>query len=136
MQPVKFPDATAVVVTFLNTQLDVHGDTAPVGSRVPSSRPTRFVLVRRLGGPRLNRVADNAMLGIECWGTDEADAHDLAQLCRALVHSMPGTTQSGVAVYGVTELSGPGSLPDPLSDSPRFTFTVQVTMRGTALEAV
>ena len=134
MEAVVYPDAAAVVATFLNAELDTHGDTAPVGSRVPSSRPSRFVLVRRLGGPRLNRVADNAMLGIECWGTDEADAHDLAQLCRALIHSMTGGTHSTVPVYRVTELSGPGSLPDPLSDNPRFTFTVQVAMRGTALE--
>lgn len=135
MEAVVYPDAAAVVASFLSAELDTHGDTAPVGSRVPNPRPSRFVVVRRLGGPRLNLVADNAMLGVECWGADEADAHDLAQLCRALVHSLAHGHHDGIPIYGVTEVAGPGSLPDPLSDSPRFTFTVQVAMRGSALEA-
>lgn len=135
MQSVVFPDATAVLVSFLRTELAARSDSATVGSRVPNPRPDRFVLVRRVGGPALNRVADNATVTIECWDLAAEDAHDLAQLCRALVHSLPGSERSGTPIYRVTELAGPGELPDPLSDHPRYTVTMQVAMRGTSLEA-
>lgn len=121
-----FPDAEHVVLDFLHDEL---GD-VDVGNFVPKPRPERFVLVRRLGGPRMNEVADNAMLGIEAWGENLGDAQDLIQWCRALIHSMSGQIVAGVTVYRVTEIGGPAQLPDPLSDQPRYVFTVQVAMRG------
>lgn len=135
MEVAVYPDAVGVIVSHLRSELTARSDTATVATVIPSARPSRFVLVRRVGGPRLNRVADNAMLAVETWDTTERDALLLAELCRALIHSMTGGTHSSVPVYRVTELAGPGRFPDPLSDSPRFTFTVQVAMRGTALES-
>lgn len=126
---VVFPDAVSVVVGHLDGELD-----ATVGSRVPNPLATPLVVVRRTGGPRLNLVADNPTLTVEAWADTEEAAHDLAQLARAHVAAMPGRTFDGVAVYRFTEVAGPGSLPDPLSDKPRFTLTVQLAMRGTALE--
>ena len=131
-QVVLFPDATDVVIDYLATELAARGNSAPVRSRVPNPRPAPFVLVRRLGGPRRDLVTDSPMIGVECWAASEADAHDLAQLCRALVFAMRGTTQSGVAVYGVDEVGGLANLPDPLSDHPRYIFTTTINMRGQA----
>lgn len=131
--PVLFPDAEEVVVGFLRGALDDRGDTAEVATRVPNPRPSRLVLVRRLGGPRLNLVADDPQIGVECWDGDTATAHDLAQVCRALIHTMTGRAVDGVPVYRVAELAGPANLPDPLSDQPRYVFTVQIAMRGTAM---
>lgn len=120
-----FPDAEQIVLDHLDDEMGVD-----VGSHVPNPRPTEFLLVRRLGGPRMNEVADNAMLGVEAWGASVAAAHDLIQEARGLILAMRGTVHSGVAVYRITEIGGPAQLPDPLSDQPRYTYTVQVAMRG------
>jgi hypothetical protein len=45
---------------------------------------------------------------------------------------MCGTVQSGVSVHYVAEIGGPQDLPDPVSETPRVTFTVQIQMRGSA----
>lgn len=126
-------DATAVAVNILRSELSARSDDAKVGSRIPNPRPARLVVVRRTGGARLNLVADDPELTFETWDTTEAAAHDLAQLCRALIWSARGTSQAGVAIYRVAELGGVVPLPDPLSDSPRCTFTLQVAMRGAPL---
>jgi hypothetical protein len=128
--PVEFPDAVKIVIDAIDPQMWV-----PVLSRVPDERPARFVTVRRIGGPRMNLVADEAMLTVEAWGSDEADAHDLCQQARALIYAMRGTTSSGVAVYRITEISGPARLPD-LSDHERYTYTVQIGMRGSLLTPI
>jgi len=130
---VVFPDAEQVVVGFLDDALAARSEDATVVTMVPNPRPVRMVLVRRLGGPRLNLVADDAQIGVECWEASPAGAHDLAQLARALIHTMRGQTIGGVPVYRVTELAGPADLPDPLSTHPRYVFTVQIAMRGTQL---
>lgn len=125
---VVFPDAAAVASGYLRPRL-----ADPVGTLVPTVRPPRFILVRRLGGPRRNVVVDAPMLGIECWAESDEAAADLAQVCRAHLHAMTGSVQGGVAVYRTAEAGGPASLPDPLSDQPRYTFTVIIEMRGAPL---
>lgn len=130
---VVWPDATDVCVTFLRAALAERGDGATVAAKVPNPRPARLVLVHRVGGPRLNLVADDAQIAVECWAPAAEDAADLAQLCRALIHTMRGGVVDGVPIYRIDELAGPADLPDPLSDQPRYVFTVQIAMRGTAL---
>lgn len=131
-QVVVFPDAAAVVVGHLRAELAARDDSAKVGTRVPNPRPARFVRIRRIGGPRLNLVADRPQLSIESWAATEEQAADLAQLCRGLIHAMRGTTVAGVAIYRVTEFAGPAELPDPTSDQPRYVQTFEIAMRGTA----
>lgn len=132
--PIRFPDAVAVVVDYLTTELAARGDDATVTSKVPDPRPDRLVRVSRTGGPRTSLVSDGAQISVECWDLLEEDAQDLAQTCRALLLVMRGTVQSGVAVYRVSELGGPALLPDPLSNAPRYVFSQQVQMRGELLE--
>lgn len=127
-EAIVFPDAVAVVCTFLTEMLDER-----VEPRIPNPRPARFVVVQRVGGPRRNLVVDEALLTIEAWGINEADAHDLAQLARAWVNAMPGEVIDDATVYLVTEASGPQLLPDPLSGQPRYSFTTAVAMRGDAI---
>ncbi len=128
---VLFPDATAVVIDHLRSELAGRSVSVDlVSDRVPRDRPGRFVQVQRVGGPRLNLVADDALLAVECWAPRPQDAHDLAQWCRALILAMAGTAVDGQAVYRVAEAGGPQDFPDPLSDQPRYTFTVQVALRG------
>lgn len=120
-----FPDTVALVVDFLADEVGCH-----VGNTVPTDRPTQFVVVRRVGGVLRNFVADSATLTVECWADLAENAHDLAQWCRGLLHTMPGQQFDGVTVYKIDELAGPADLPDPLSDQPRYSFTVSVTVRG------
>ncbi|WP_240801624.1 hypothetical protein [Streptomyces sp. A1136] len=129
--PVLMPDAVAVVTGYLRARLAARGDTAPVGSRVPSPRPARFVRIERIGGPASSPVTDRPRLDVHCWGADEVSAHDLMQLCRALLGAArgaySGTTLARPAV------GGPQWLPDPASGQARFAFTFDITLRGTAL---
>lgn len=124
-----FPDAELLISGHLDEVLD-----ATVGTKVPNPRPSPLVVVRRVGGPRLNPVADDALLTIESWAADPSDAHDLAQLARAHVHALRGQVVAGAAVYRTADAAGPQSLPDPLSDEPRYSFTVSVALRGAALD--
>lgn len=136
MTDILFPDVTDLVVTEIRSRLVERGEAAQVGTRVPNPRPAKFVLVRRVGGPRLNLVADNATLTIEAWGSDEAEAQDLLQLARTFIYAMRGTVHSGVAIYRIGEFAGPVNLPDPLSDQPRYTATMTVACRGSALAEI
>lgn len=103
---------------------------APVRNKVPSPRPDSFVRILRTGGIRLGVVADNAEIVVEAWALTVEAAHDLAQLARRALHAAQGTVVDGTSVYAVREISGPGELPDPLSDQPRVTQTFTVATRG------
>ncbi|MDP1793726.1 MAG: hypothetical protein Q8K63_06265, partial [Acidimicrobiales bacterium] len=125
MKPlVVFPDVAAAVAAHLDDILD-----EPIVTRVPNPRPPRFVLVRRVGGPRRDVVTDEATLTLEGWAEGEAEAHDLLQLARAHLHTLSGRN-NGVTTYRVAEFAGPASLPDPESSQPRYTMTISVAARG------
>lgn len=129
---VLFPDATAALTSFLRAELPDYISGVTVGSAVPNPRPDTFVTVRRVGGVAVNRVVDGAFLAVECWGSHDAEAHDLAQICRGLIHSLSGTTYDTFTFYRVLEVGGPVNLPDPDSDQSRYTATYQVDLRGYA----
>ncbi len=122
-----FPDTVALVVTHLGDNLD-----EPVYSRIPNPRPAEFVTVQRTGGPRRNLVTDEAQITVDSWAQTPAEAHDLAQLARAYINSLPGQQVDGVAIYKSDELAGPADLPDPLSDQPRYSQSFAISARGTA----
>lgn len=130
---VVFPDAVALTLTYLASVLPEHGYDVPTCQRVPNPRPAVFVRVLRVGGPRLNLVVDAATLTVEAWAADDDDAMALAQLTRALLHAMAGTTVDGVAIYRVQEFAGPAMQPDAVSDQPRAVATYSVETRGAAV---
>lgn len=128
-----YPDAVAVTNTYLRAALVAAGQAVPVVSQVPNPRPAKFVRVSRTGGPEVfTRVMDGAQITVDCWAPDAGAAMNLAQLSRRLIKDMCGTVQSGVSVHYVSEFGGPQDLPDPVSETPRVTFTVQIQMRGSA----
>ncbi|MFJ7069201.1 hypothetical protein [Streptomyces sp. NPDC101115] len=129
--PVLMPDAVAVTIGYLRDALVARGMTVPVGSRVPSPRPVRFVRIERIGGPADTVVTDRPRLDVHCWGADEGDAHDLMQVCRALLGAARGAYGGTVLARPVT--GGPQLLPDVESGAARYAFTLDITMRGTAL---
>lgn len=126
--PIVFPDAAATTTTLLGDALGVETTT-----KVPNPRPDEFILVRRVGGTKRDQVIDDASLAIEAWSTTEAEAHDLLQLARAHLHASVGVSIDGQTIYRVQEFAGPASLPDPLSQTPRYTLTAAVTVKGEAI---
>lgn len=120
-----FPDAEALAVTFLNPKVGVR-----VATQIPNPRPASFIRVLRVGGARRSLVVDSPVLVFECWAPDEIAASQLAQTARAHVFSMAQTTVNGHWVYLVRDVAGPQSFPDPLTDTPRYQFTVQIDTRG------
>ncbi|MEV8349059.1 hypothetical protein ACFVTT_15620 [Streptomyces niveus] len=129
--PVAMPDAVAVVGVRLRARLTARGITAPVGSMVPTPRPPRFVRLERIGGSTHSVVTDRPRLDVHCWGADEADAHDLMQVCRAELGAARG--RFGDTTFARPETSGPQWLPDKVSGQARYAFTYDVTLRGEAL---
>ena len=126
-----FPDAEQILGDWLAAQLTTQGLTVPVSTRPPDPRPTRFITLRRVGGARANLVTDAALISIESWAEQGSAALVLAQLVRGLLLSAPGRL-STATVYRVREASGPGNLPDPVSEHARYTQTFEVRLRGTA----
>lgn len=126
----EFGDVAEITATYLRAALAAAGSPVRVGTKVPNPRPDQFVRVKRTGGAMLNPVIDAAQVTIEAWALTDHEAADLAALARRLVEDMAGTVQSGESIHRVRELGGPADLPDPVSNMPRMTFTVQIQMRG------
>lgn len=126
------PDAVAVVADYLRSALAAAGERVPVVSRVPTSRPQRFVQLERVGGFSPTPVTDRARLDFHAWASREDQAADLCALVRGLLGAIPGV-RGGVTVYSVTEVAGPQWLPDDESGHPRYAFAAEVHLRGRAL---
>jgi hypothetical protein len=127
-----YPDAVTVVVNYLRAALAAAGRPVTVSAKVPNPRPVELVRVSRTGGPEVMPMIDGAQITVDCWAAATTSAFDIAALARRLVHNMAGTVQAGVSVHRVVEFGGPQDLPDPVSNTPRVTFTVQVQIRGQA----
>jgi len=125
------PDVVEMVTTWLTAQLPAQGVVAAVGTFYPPDHDgLDVVVVRRTGGVRRNLVTDAATLTVESYADTEADAHDIAQVARALIYAMARGGVDGIA--RVDEVGGLGYLPDPVNDRHRFTFAVEIAARGTA----
>ncbi|MFI9600326.1 hypothetical protein ACIHCX_10675 [Streptomyces sp. NPDC052043] len=129
--PVEFPDGVEIVRRYLRAALVERGVDVPVVTRVPPSRPPRFVRIERVGGGRLDRVTDRPRLDFECWGPDEGAVADLVKVARALVFAIPGWR--GVVAYDVIDVGGPNTSPDSVSGQERSSFAVEVSLRGARL---
>lgn len=127
------PDAEQLVCDWLQPELAARGRDVPVGTRVPNPRPAEFVRVVQSGGDRLNIVQVRPTLLVEGWASTESAARSLTELARGLIRSMPGQQIAGVMVYRVDELGGPSNLPDPDSAQARYTLTLSLLVRATAL---
>lgn len=134
MEVIVFGDIEDVLSTYLEGRLADYSRAVPVSVTVPNPRPDEFVTVRRTGGPRRDLVTDAPILAVECWAELPSEALSLAQLARGLINEIPGSIIGGLTVYRVVEAAGPALLPDPESNQARYTFTVQLDVRGSAQE--
>lgn len=129
------PDPVAVVREAILDRLaevDAAYSTVPVVEMVPATKPPRFVRLVRSGGVVDDLVVRRAMLTVEAWAPSDKESQRLAEAVSAVLLAMPGSAYLGVPIYRVVEFSGPANSPDPASRTPRHTWTVEVSLRGTA----
>ena len=124
--PVTFPDAEAAAIGYLRPLIDP----VQIGRRTPNPRPPTFVQVLRRGGVA-EGILDHPRLDVFTWGPSDVDAKDLAFAIRGHLANMRGR-HNGVRVTRVAEFAGPTPAPDA-SGQYRWTFTTELTIRGTAL---
>lgn len=127
-EPIVFPDVEGLLVRYLPDLVGVD-----VSTRVPNPRPASFVRVKRVGGTSPNRITDAALVVVECWASDEVEASYLGRLTRAHVFALAQTSHDGDYVRRVREVGGLQAFPDPVSETPRYQFTVQIDTRGVPL---
>jgi hypothetical protein len=131
-----FPDPIpAIRSAWLDNRATLGYSTVGIYGAVPDPRPSRFVRLLRTGGARQWPVIDNVMVTIEAWAESDAHAALLAQSVRAVVNAMQGTVVDTVTIYTVTEFSGPANVPDPVSNQPRHSWTVELACRGASAPA-
>ncbi|MFC9769513.1 hypothetical protein [Rhodococcus jostii] len=122
---VLFPDILAAATAFLNAEFAARGDTARAATKVPKTRPARYVRLDLGGGIERNRITGEPLLIIQASAADEPAAYALCELARALIRSMPERdTIAGASVMGCTSSSLPVPFPDPDLSTPRYQATV------------
>jgi len=131
---VDFPDPEGVLCAFLTAQ-NVAGTYAGVkaSTKVPATRPTRFIRAYSVGGFDRNMVSAVSRFVVEGWADSESAAQGLcsravSQITSAALDGVMGST----TVTAVNVISRPQNLPDPDSNQARYTATVEVAMRGSA----
>lgn len=135
IEVITFPDAVELVIDYLADVLPDYGNDERVVSEVPLDRETspRFTRVLCTGGVKHTVITEWVRITVQSWAADAITAGDDNEVCRALIGAMAGTVQSGVPVYAVNEISRPQQQPDPISESPRSVFTVELHVRGSLL---
>ncbi|WP_157509584.1 hypothetical protein [Leifsonia sp. Root4] len=98
-----------------------------VATKVPATRPASFVRVYRTGGAALNRVLDQPQITVDAWAANEVDAFELAAKCREALLNNASQMQ---LVRGATEVGGLHLNPDPGTNTPRYRFTVGLSVRA------
>ena len=127
------PSAALAAVTILRAGLGgMH-----VGTRVPATRPGRFVTVTQAGGRPPNMVTAAGLLIVQAWDDDsrmgEFRSHDTAALCAGLLRESVGATVAGIKVRWWEQMSDPAWLPDPDTGIPRFQITGELRVAKYAL---
>lgn len=126
-EPVAPIDAEALVITALKTGFTSRGDAAKVGTKVPATRPPRMCRVSLVGTNRVTLAHFAASLLVECW--DEAGEAAALLLARRAYAILAATADAG-SVVAVDEVGGIVNFPDLDTSSPRYQFTLQLTIHG------
>lgn len=128
---VLFPNAEALVAGYLRTALPAVGLSTVFVATTTINRPSEMVLVQRLGGPKLNMVADEPLIGFESWAPTKSRSRLIMANVRMLINALRGSTLSGHAVYRVQEAAGEQYLPDPTVPTlPRYIWNATIAIRG------
>lgn len=100
---------------------------------LPRTLPPKLIRVNRLGGDLINPFTSSDNLIIEVWDTKKHDAEKVALICRNWVFGLRGKLLGGYKVHTVEGDGGVSDDPDPLTATPRFTFTASLVVKGKRL---
>ncbi|WP_052372589.1 hypothetical protein [Nocardia otitidiscaviarum] len=132
MNPVMFPVVEMAVADHLATALAARGMAVPVVNGVPHERPSRYVLVLRIGGTQSNLITDRPRIVAECCDQSGPDAAELAATVRALLGAIAPGSIGGIWVDRVLDM-GLVYSPDPDTNDPRYVITCELHVRGAVL---
>ena len=125
------PSALLTAVTVLRDGLSVR-DPQTVATRVPTSRPSRFVTVSRAGGQLINPFTESVLLIVQVWDDDkvlgESRAEQTANLCVGIMRASSGTWVGDARVRRWEQNALPSYLPDPDTGIARFQFTGELRL--------
>lgn len=135
MEAALFPDAEALICSYLRGALIPYVGAIHVSTDVPNPRndDEGFIRVIRTGGPQLNVVADGPQITLEAWCYSAERAAEIMAYARALLHALEGGYYGGSAFYRLTEFTGPQNSDDPDSDIPRYVWTFRIGIRGSEI---
>lgn len=114
-------------------RVETYAQSVSFHLKVPTTRPARFVVVRRDGGAS-DGFFDRPRIALDVWHekdnvNGEHWSTELANLLIALAKVAP---LSGAGCTNVTHLSGPNSVADP-SGQPRRLALIEATHRATVI---
>lgn len=118
----EFVSVEQMVRVFLRTVV-----TQPVEILIPRERPDAFVRVFRTGGVARDRITDMSQITVQAWAADRYDAERMASACRTALLSSSAVLP---LVRRVEETGGLHYNPDPSTSTPRYQFTVTLTVRA------
>jgi len=122
------PDIEALAIWHLDDAAIVAGG---VHGEFPTSPTYPLATVVRIGGPPEEpRWLDKATLQLDVWGDTKAEARDKAATALASLLDMTGLVNTGTVTGVVTGVRVPQGLrwfPDPITEKPRYSCTVEVT---------
>lgn len=103
------PDAVPVAQAILAPEFTG----VSITDEMPTTRPSTFIVVNRIGGGQPNPHQDDATLLIEFWAESSAVAAQMARKGRAALRNSRGKTFTGVFSYGWDNEHGPTDYNDP-----------------------
>ena len=128
MPAVELPDVEAMAVSFAQTRT-----TAVVATKVGNPRPPLYARVWRTGGGAVNRVVELAQITVTVGaaatageGGDVIASREAQKLRKAFLNDYTAMP----LVRGVSETVGPYYDPDPDTGEDRYSFTLQLSVRG------
>lgn len=98
-----------------------------VATRVPSTRPDRFVKLTRTGGSHYELVLSKPTVLFECWGKTDSDAWQMVSMCWSAVRDLARVSLPTIYVNDIS-LTDPVNYPDSASGSPRYQFIATLTV--------
>lgn len=97
---------------------------------VPQTVPARFVLIRASGGSKRGPALSQRLVQLLAYAAPTAAAARLAEDAIAAIVAAPCQPGEQV-VRGASVVGEPSHYPDPDDNSPRYTATVALLLRGT-----
>lgn len=131
-QPVSFGVVEMALADHLSAKLAERSDTARVVNEVPHERPSRYVLVMRIGGGEANLVTDRPRIVAECCDPYGPAAAALADVVRALIKTAAPGWVGGMWIDKAS-ISSVAYSPDPATNSPRYLVYAELLTRGAIL---